>query len=475
MDLNRHSGTADGRSFSRGAASVVALILAVLGPATASVQAAPLKQNGKIAFVAFRDGDPEVYTMRSDGTQPVRLTNNAGPTPDLPALDFWPSWSPDGAEIVFTSFQLQGMNLDVFTMNGDGSAKTRITRHPAGDLDPAFTPDKKKIVFVRELPIPDPDHPMQDIYIVNADGTGETNLTKSAENETEPAVSPDGTKIVFEREVAPENHEIFTMNIDGTGVRRLTSTATAEGHPGFSPDGTRIIYDDNFHAPPAVRGAIHTMKPDGSDVRTLTANRTDRHGLASYSPDGTKITFTASEDIWVMNADGSGQHPLTNHPTPDIQSSWQPLPRFAGCSLSATNVISGTSAGDRIAGTVAADRILAGGGRDRVVGLAANDCIDLGRGADRGRGGPGKDLIVGGGGGDVIAGGAGNDRLSGQSGADRISGGPGRDRIKGGTGNDRIRSRDGRRDRVNCGSGRDSAVVDRGDRVAHCELVSRPR
>jgi Tol biopolymer transport system component len=469
----------------RGLKCLLALMLltVAVAPTAALAQAPRLHDNGKIAFVSFRDGDPEIYRMKSNGSQTVRLTRNAGPSPELPLLDFWPSWSSDGAEIVFTSFRLApgpaGINPDVFTMDAGGRILRRITTHPAGDLDPAFSPDKRKIVFVRELPSPDPANAIQDIYIVNADGTGETNLTRSAQNETEPAFSPDGRRIVFEREVGGPagheigNHEIFTMNVDGSDVRRLTTTPEAEQHPSFSPDGSRIVFDTAFHAPPSVRGSIYSMRTDGSDRRTLTASRTDRHGLPSFAPDGTKIVFTASEDIWVMNPDGSDQRRLTGHPAPDIQPSWQPLGDFAGCSRRADNQINGTGAGERIAGTPEPDRIFAGRGNDRVGGGARGDCIDLGSGSDRASGGASNDRIAGGSGNDRISGGARNDRLVGQSGRDRISGGSGRDRFSGGSGRDRIRSRDGRSERVNCGSGRDTVIADRSDRLRGCEVVSR--
>ncbi|HEV2723011.1 MAG TPA: hypothetical protein VGV10_00100, partial [Thermoleophilaceae bacterium] len=215
------------------AASLVALgLLVVLSPPGASAQAPGLKDNGRIAFASARDGDPEIYTMNPDGTGVERLTFNTGPSPDLPLLDFWPDWSPDGTKIVYTSFRLSSPgsppNGDVFVMNADGSNQTRITTDPAGDLDPAFFPDGRKIAFVREVPGPDPFGPpaSQDIWTINTDGTNATNLTPGPERETEPAVSPDGTKIAFERGVGGTaghesgNHEIFTMNADGTGVQR---------------------------------------------------------------------------------------------------------------------------------------------------------------------------------------------------------------------------------------------------------------
>src|SRR5437762_2366758 len=60
------------------------------------------------------------------------------------------------------------------------------------------------------------------------------------------------------------------------------------------------------------------------------------------------------------------------------------------------------------------------------------------------------------------------------AGAARLSGGSGNDTVRGGSGNDRINVRDGRRDHVNCGSGKDTVKADRKDVVSHnCEHVHR--
>ena len=51
---------------------------------------------GKIAFYADWNGNYEIYTMESDGSNQTRLTFNEAP-------DVWPAWSPNGQQIVFQS------------------------------------------------------------------------------------------------------------------------------------------------------------------------------------------------------------------------------------------------------------------------------------------------------------------------------------------------------------------------------------
>ncbi len=96
--------------------------------------------------------------------------------------------------------------------------------------------------------------------------------------------------------------------------------------------------------------------------------------------------------------------------------------------------------------------------------------LDTG-GANRLEGGPGDDSVAGGSGNDRLWGGPGADRLFGHGGRDRLTGGPGRDELDGGNGADNLLTRDGRRDRVNCGAGRDRARVDAKDRVHACEAL----
>ena len=106
-------------------------------------------------------------------------------------------------------------------------------------------------------------------------------------------------------------------------------------------------------------------------------------------------------------------------------------------------------------------------------GTRRRDLLDGGPGGERLVGGAGNDRLRGMDGDDCLEGGAGNDRLEGGNGNDRLSGGIGNDSIDGGSGNDAVFAREGRRDTVRCGSGRDSARVDRVDTVSGCEQVRR--
>jgi len=109
------------------------------------------------------------------------------------------------------------------------------------------------------------------------------------------------------------SHEIYAMNPDGSNQTRLTNNMAMDIYPTWFPDHSRVVFASTRD------GAgldVYTMLPDGSSVTRLTTSSGDDYG-GSVSPDGTQIAFVSSRDgdleIFVMNADGSGQTQLTSN------------------------------------------------------------------------------------------------------------------------------------------------------------------
>lgn len=151
----------------------------------------------------------EIHTMNADGSSNVRLTNNA-------IWDGWPSWSPDGAWIVYSS----GEPGDIYRMDASGGNVTRLTNNAAWDDRAIYSPDGTKIVFCT-----DRDGPWE-VYVMQADGTQQTRLTVSpAGGSRYPNWSPDGQRIVFASDRAG-TWDLYLMNADGSGVTQLTTLAS---------------------------------------------------------------------------------------------------------------------------------------------------------------------------------------------------------------------------------------------------------
>jgi uncharacterized repeat protein (TIGR01451 family) len=301
---------------------------------------------GKIAFASNRDGCAQIYLMDTGGTNQVRLTNDAG-------NDESPKWSPDNSRIVFQSdrdFQSDSDNpiygWDIYVMNWDGSAVSRLTSAAYDDIAPVWSPDGTKIAFQSFR-----NGLNYQIYVMNADGSGQVNISNNNANETQPSWSSDGTKIAFasDRDQAGFS-SIYVMNANGSNQTRVTLSGTAfrDEQPAWSPDGTKLAFITTrdstvvtwdewdsagnliVRTKLVINKEIYVMNADGSSQVRLT-NVMGNDDSPVWSPDGTKLVFRSDRDrnccdpteqVWVMNADGSNQVNLSNDNFGDYCPSW---------------------------------------------------------------------------------------------------------------------------------------------------------
>jgi Tol biopolymer transport system component len=170
------------------------------------------------------------------------------------------------------------------------------------------------------------------------------------EQSEEPAWSPDGRKIAFVSDRAG-NAEIYVMNADGSEQRRLTRNAAPDFGPAWSPDGRKIAFQSLRNAGPRACSQAHVsagcnwelyvMNADGSGQRRLTRDPGLDRG-ATWSPDGRELLFgrapweqgalRRSPGFWIMNADGSDQRRLV---TADRTAAWSPDGRMIAFSRKA--------------------------------------------------------------------------------------------------------------------------------------------
>jgi len=232
----------------------------------------------EIAFAAWPDGG--IQLISADGSGWRMLTSTAG--------DWNPAWSPDGTKLAFDRRgdpQVQG---DIYVIAPDGSGLKRLTSGTFNDIEPAWSPDGSRIVFQRD----------GSIHFVNvADGSGLRALTGPG-CDFYPTWSPDGTRIAF-ASCRSGTNAIYVMNADGSGVRQLTSDPGSNYFPRWSPDGTKIAFE---HGPCC---GVYVINPDGTGLTQLAL-----HGRTpAWSRDSRAVVFE-----WygmnVMNADGTGIHPL---------------------------------------------------------------------------------------------------------------------------------------------------------------------
>ncbi len=251
-------------------------------------QAFALKDLGWITFTASDGGRRDVWLIRPDGSQEVNLTGNLPNT-----FAEAPVWSPDGSSIAFDGVLNSDLLRDVFLVTvSDRPVQTRITTLPGFDCYPSFSPDGTQIVYMSER------DKNRDLYIMDLQGNDILRLTDDPAYDYEPAWSPGGSQIVFVSRRSGDS-EIYLMDADGENVLQLTDAAKLDWRPSWSPDGQWIVFESWRNG----NADIFMMRPDGSDLQQLTDNKAE-DGSPAFSPDGRYIVFhsrrTGDYQLFIM-------------------------------------------------------------------------------------------------------------------------------------------------------------------------------
>lgn len=228
--------------------------------------------------------------------------------------------APTG-KIVFSSASGVGGKAQIWVVNANGSGRHPLSPATVYEDAPALSHDGRRIAFGRR----------GDIYVMSSSGSNVRRLTFGPATEGAPAWSPDGRWIAYSSYRAGKS-DIWKMLSDGGAKKRLTRTAALEDVPDWSPDGRQIVY-----AGPQAR--IWAMRADGTGQHALTTNAFGGEvaWAPAWSPQGTRIAYEFSggtspvnptNEIWLVNADGSHPVRLTSNQLEDGQPTWSPDGRW---------------------------------------------------------------------------------------------------------------------------------------------------
>jgi Tol biopolymer transport system component len=334
-------------SFARLAALIVGSCMLCSYFAVPALAAFP-GANGKIAFTkSSTPASPDIYTIEPDGRGLTNLTNTPGGS--NADFEFEPAWSPDGNMIAFRRY------LDIWVMNADGTGQRQVTQHlgaafTEGDSHPAWSPDGARIAFARDLNFGDEacgstERCGQEIFTVRLDGSDLTRITSNMKPDLDPAWSPDGKRIAMTRRLGctfPGPHcegDIVTAVLDGSGERSFTEDGTVESDPNWSPDGTAIAHVSTRDS--CCVGDVYRMNDDGSGITRLVFSPTSDFVASrqpAWSPDASRVVFqylagpSSAAELFLVDSSGSGALTrLTTNSEYDSEPDWQPLNRPPDC------------------------------------------------------------------------------------------------------------------------------------------------
>lgn len=166
-------------------------------------------------------------------------------------------------KIVYTS--MQSRDLDLWTMNLDGSGKKQITKSEGYDGGAVFSRDGKELAWranhpatpesrkqYRDLLADNLTSPMKmELFVADANGANAHAITNFGCASFAPTFTPDGKKILFssnKHNCDGRKFELYLINVDGTGLQQVTDFGGFTAFPEFSPDGSKIVFASDRNA-----------------------------------------------------------------------------------------------------------------------------------------------------------------------------------------------------------------------------------
>lgn len=224
----------------------------------------------------------------------------------------WPSYTPDGRDIVHASNR--GGATNIWLQPRDGGAPIQLTTGPGADEAPSIAADGT-IAFLNAR-----WKNVLEVYPLPAAASPKV-LASHMPYLWAPALSPDGREVAYSQAEVDGSWHVWTVPVDGGTPRRLTSGAAGQLYPRYTPDGSQIL----FHTWSAPR-QIGRVERTGGTPQMLSFGANTSDAFADVSPDGRQIVLTRTEAdaerLYVAPASGGDARLLTR--TPGAVARWSP-------------------------------------------------------------------------------------------------------------------------------------------------------
>lgn len=189
--------------------------------------------DGRLAFVTYKGGTPEIWGQKKVNGPFERLYPNA----KQEGLCFSPSWSPDGKRLAFVQGDRRG-NADVMVLDVESGRARRLTDGAGINTSPCWNPSGTQIAFTSDR------EGGPQIYLMQDDGSNLRPLTKEGAYNESPAWSPTGGKIAYVSRFEGK-FDLFVYNLGEGKAYQITTGVSSSESPAWSPDERRLVFTSN--------------------------------------------------------------------------------------------------------------------------------------------------------------------------------------------------------------------------------------
>jgi TolB protein len=210
--------------------------------------------DGRLAYVTYKGGAPEIWGQRTPGGPQVRLYPAAGKTG---GNCFCPVWSPDGRRLALVQGDRRG-NTDIVVLDVASGRVRRLTDSNCINTDPTWNPAGTQLAFTSDR------EGGPQVFLMGDDGSNVRRLTQEGTYNTSPCWSPSGAMIAYVSRFEGK-FDLFVYKLGEGKAYQITTGVASSESPSWSPDERRIVFSSGS------RGGmqLYTTDLSGNTLRRL--------------------------------------------------------------------------------------------------------------------------------------------------------------------------------------------------------------